>query len=329
LLSGVLTPDTNDFFRVKKFFLQILAAVTNTSIVRDPVGYINGGTKVRIPFNLSEADIDARVILLTDFPVVNLSVETPNGDVIDRANSAGFGAKFKVSDTTTMASFNLPVAFQAKQTHAGTWHAILEIDGACYKRVLSILADKDKVAAAKLRGKGAQYCVSMHSFSNLRMEASVSQPSHAPGSIMTLHAKLKEYNLPVEKRAVVRAHVEFPDHTQHIVRLAEIQPGVFEAQLIGDMAGIYRFTIEAKGVSYKGAPFTREQMLTAAIFRDLPHTTDIPSGGGVSKDDICRLLACVLSEKNLSAQFEETLKKQGISLAGIRRCAEIFCKGKK
>jgi hypothetical protein len=43
LLSGLLTVGTDDFFRVKKFFLQILAAVTNTSIVRDPTGYINVG----------------------------------------------------------------------------------------------------------------------------------------------------------------------------------------------------------------------------------------------------------------------------------------------
>src|SRR5207249_2143640 len=46
LLSGVLTSGTDDFFRVKKFFLQILAGVTKTSIVRDPTGYINVGTRI-------------------------------------------------------------------------------------------------------------------------------------------------------------------------------------------------------------------------------------------------------------------------------------------
>jgi hypothetical protein len=97
LLSGIHTTGTDDFFRVKKFFLQILAAVTNTSIVRDPVGYINGGTKITLPFLLSEADINCRVILLTDFPVVKLSVETPNGDVINESNAAGFGVTFTTS----------------------------------------------------------------------------------------------------------------------------------------------------------------------------------------------------------------------------------------
>jgi hypothetical protein len=108
------TSGTDDFFRVKKFFLQILAAVTNTSIVRDPTGYINIGTKVRIPFELSEADINCRVILLTDFPVVRLAVETPDGQVIDEGNAAGCGVTFKTNGNTKTASFNLPLAFLAQ-----------------------------------------------------------------------------------------------------------------------------------------------------------------------------------------------------------------------
>ena len=174
LLSGILTAGTDDFFRVKKFFLQILAAVTNTSIVRDPIGYINVGSRITIPFPLSEADINCRVILLTDFAVVKLSVETPNGDIIDEANAAGFGVTFKTNGTTKTTSFNLPIAFQAKKIQEGTWKAVLEIDTALFKRTLSVLRDKDPVAVANLKGKGARYCVSMHSFSNLRMSASIS-----------------------------------------------------------------------------------------------------------------------------------------------------------
>ena len=74
LLSGLLSSSLDDQFRLRKFFLQILAGVTKTSIVKDPVGFINLGTKVRIPFLLSEADINCRVILITDFPVVMMAV---------------------------------------------------------------------------------------------------------------------------------------------------------------------------------------------------------------------------------------------------------------
>ena len=325
LLSGNLTAGTDDFFRVKKFFLQILAAVTNTSIVRDPIGYINVGSRITIPFPLSEADINCRVILLTDFAVVKLSVETPNGDIIDEANAAGFGVTFKTDGTTKTSSFNLPIAFQAKKIQAGTWKAVLEIDAALFKRTLSVLRDKDPVAVANLKGKGARYCVSMHSFSNLRMNASISQNAYDPGSTFTLRAKLKEYDLPVEKRATVNAHFEYPDHTHGVLSLAEIQPGVFEATMVANMPGIYRFTAEANGVTYRGVPFTREQILTAAVFRGLPDTPGQPIED-FSKADICRMISCLLGEKTLSREFEESLKKQGVSLVGIRKCLELFCK---
>lgn len=307
LLSGVLTNGTDDFFRVKKFFLQILAGITKTSIVRDPTGYINIGTKIKIPFELSEADINCRVILLTDFPVVKLSVETPDGKVIDAANSAGFGVTFQTHGTTTTASFNLPVAFQAKHVQAGTWYAILEVDPNRYKRDLAALGDnKNADAAVGFRAKGAQYCVSMHSFSNLRMTATVTQGAYEPGSALRLRAILKEYNQPVEKRADVWAELEYPDHSRGVLTLNEIEPGVFQTDMIANMPGIYRFTVRAKGGTYRGVPFTREQILNAAVFHDIHNTPGQP-GDGVTKNDLCQLVSCLLSEKNLTPRFEETL----------------------
>lgn len=324
LLSGVLTDGTDDFFRVKKFFLQILAAVTNTSIVRDPTGYINAGTRIRIPFPLSEADINCRVILLTDYPVVRLALEAPDGKVIVEANAAAAGVTFKTSGNTKTSSFNLPLLINAKKVQAGTWYAILEIDPAMYKRMLAVLGDKDKDAAVKLRAKGARYCVSAHSFSNLRLTAAVTQNAYVPGSTLALRASLKEYNQPVEKRAQVRAELEYPDHTQGVLILPEIQPGVFETTMTANMPGIYRFTVQAKGGTYKGVPFTREQMLTAAVFHEIRRPSGQPPFDA-DKDEWCRLLACLLSEKNLSPKFEEWLKKEGINLDGIRQCVKAYC----
>jgi Common central domain of tyrosinase len=321
LLSGILTDGTDDFYRVKKFFLQILATVTNTSIVRDPTGYINIGTKIKIPFQLSEADINCRVILLTDFPVVKLSVETPNGKIIDEANAAGFGVTFKTNGTTKTSSFNLPVAFQATKIQGGAWNVILEVDADLDKRILAELREKNPAAAASLNGKGARYCVSMHSFSNLRMNASVSQNAYNPGSTLTLRAKLKEYDLPVEKRATVRTDIEYPDHTNSVLSLAEIQPGTFESAMIANMPGIYRLTTVAEGVTYRGTPFTREQILNAAVFRDRPEQPV----GTVSKDDLCRLLSSLLEEKNFSRDFEARLKKEGINLDAVRQGLKAFC----
>jgi hypothetical protein len=322
LLSGVLTGGTDDFFRVKKFFLEILAAVTNTSIVRDPTGYINVGTRIKVPFLLTEADINCRVILLTDYPVVRLAVETPDGTVIDPTNAAAFGVTFKANGNTQTSSFGLPLAFQGKHIQAGYWNAILEVDEARFKRTVSALRDKNPNAAGSLQGKGARYSVSMHSFSNLRMTAGVTQNAYAPGSTLALRATLKEYNLPVEKRAGVNAELEYPDHTHATLFLAETQPGIFETTMVANMPGIYRFNVLARGVTYKGAAFTREQILNAAIFRG----QDIPPpsvGTDTTRDnDLCELLECLLKNESLHKFFRE----HGLDIDSIAKCISVFCR---
>src|ERR1700694_4594649 len=83
LLSGRLSPSIDDYFRLSKFFIQVLAGVKNINIVTDPSGYISRGMKGRIPFVLNETDIDSTVILLTDLHAVRFLVETPAGDIMD------------------------------------------------------------------------------------------------------------------------------------------------------------------------------------------------------------------------------------------------------
>jgi hypothetical protein len=324
LLSGILSSGTDDFFRVKKFFLQILASLTNTSIVRDPIGYINVGTKITIPFWLSEADINCRLILLTDYPVVNLAVETPDGDLIDEANASGFGVTFQTDGTTKTSSFNLPIAFQAKNIQAGIWNAILEINSPQFRGTLSGLRDKDPLAAASLEAKGARYCLSTHSFSNLRMNATISQNSYDPGSSFTLRARLSEYNLPVEQRATVTAHIEYPDHTVNSLPLPESQPGLFEAATVGAIPGIYRFRIAANGVTYRGTPFSREQLLNGALFRGAPEIPGQPIDS-IGRADLCHLLSCVMSADFLTPRLQELLREKGLELAALRKCLELFC----
>jgi hypothetical protein len=279
----------DDQFRLRKFFLQILAAVTKTGIVKDPAGFINVGNRVRVPFPLSEADINCRVILLTDFPVVRLSVETPEGQVVDEGNAAPFGVTFDATSGVQTASFNLPVATPSGAVQAGTWHAVLEVDDEAYKRAITgVSFDKnravDQGSLSELRTRGAKYCVSVHSFSNLRMNASVSQGGFAPGSSLTLRARLTEYNQPVEKRAEVRAEVEYPDQTKAVIPLVETTPGAFGVSLAADLPGIYKFRLLAEGGTYRGAPFTREQLLTAAVYNEVrptPGLDDDDGRGGV------------------------------------------------
>jgi len=323
LLSGLLSSSLDDQFRLRKFFLQILAGVTNTTIVKDPVGYVNGGSLVRIPFQLSEADINCRVILLDEFPVVKLSIETPGGKIIDAANAASFGVTFDTSTRIKTARFNLPVAFQAHKVQAGTWYARLEIDEQEFRRYLMGAKDANQGALAGLKAKGAGYCLSVHSFSNLKMTAGVSQSGFSPGATLSLRASLSEYTLPVVARATVRAELEYPDQTRTVIALQETTPAIHSASLTAPIPGIYRFRFVAEGGTYRGVPFTREQLANAAVWDggDQPYSPPVQSG----KDDLCRLFACLLSEKALSRRFEERLKEEGINLENIRQCFKLLC----
>jgi hypothetical protein len=202
------------------------------------------------------------------------------------------------------------------------WKAILEVDKARFKRLVASLRDKKPNAAGSLQGKGAQYCVSMHSFSNLRMVAGVTQNAYAPGSTLSLRARLREYDLPVEKRANVQARVEYPDHSTGMISLAETQPGLFETSMVANLPGIYRFNVIAKGATYKGAPFTREQLLNAAIFRgeDVPPPSINPDPG--QNQQPCQLLECLLKD----ASLEKFFRQHGLDLESISKCVDACCR---
>ena len=334
LLSGLLSASLDDQFRMRKFFLQILAGVTNTSIVRDPTGYVGVGSRVRIPFDLAESDINCRVILLTDFPILRLSVETPNGDVIDAANAASFGAAFDHAAKLTASRFGLPVAFQAKKIHAGRWYALLEIQrGSGPVGALTHVdtAGLSAAAAEEIKTKGAKYCLSVHALSNLRMNATVTQSSFAPGANLYLRAALTEYGVPLAYRARVSATVDYPDKTRGTVWLTETDPGIFTGSLVAGQTGVYTIRFLAEGGTSRGAAFTREQLATAAVWPGGDRPTDPPgdpTGGGVGVD-WCGLLSCLLSHEIVPHELEERLQRQGLNVQGLRECVKKYCRRSK
>jgi hypothetical protein len=126
LLTGDLSASVDDYFRLSKFFLQILAGVTNTTIVTDPSGFLGFGPTLRIPFALNEADIDTTVILLEDLEAIHLRVETPHGDVIDPAVAAGFGGTYADGTRLSYYRLTLPVPLGGGEPVAaggGWWSA--------------------------------------------------------------------------------------------------------------------------------------------------------------------------------------------------------------
>ena len=322
LLTGELGTNPDDYFLLTKYFLQILAGVTNNSIVVDPGGYIAPGMKLRIPFVMNEADIDATVILLTSVPAIEMVVETPSGaNRIDPANVNGLGGVFADATNMKYYRYTLPVALGAG-AHAGTWHAVLTVDGKLFKRYLAKLGDQAAAAHAQTQAHGIPYSLTVHSLSNLKMNARLDQTSLEPGATMTLRATLTEYGIPVAHRAAVVATIQRPDNSMTQMTLHEVEPGVFQASVVATSTGIYRCRIMANGVTLRGRPFAREQLFTGAVFKggDAP----LPSAGadpGRGRRDLCDLLECLIR----TDVFGRLLADHKINASALSRCIEGFC----
>jgi hypothetical protein len=322
LLSGQLSPSIDDYFRLSKFFMQVLAGVTNTNIVTDPSGYIAPGMKVRIPFLLNDADIDSTVILLTDLPAVRFRIETPAGDIMDPAQAVALGATYAIGTNMSYYRFTLPLPLGAKPAERGTWYALLEVDDKIFRRYLHASDQPFATGAARLV-HGIRYNVSAQSYSNLRLQASVSQNSLQPGATLTLRAALSEYGVPVDHRASVRAELERPDNSQATLTLAEVEPGVFGVSTVADIQGVYRFRLVASGVTMRHIAFTREQLLSGAVVLggDSPAPTSDPSTHGHAAN-LCDLIECLLRPEALG----RFLTEHHVDQNAVRSCIERWCK---
>ena len=322
LLTGLLSSSIDDYFRLNKFFLQILAGVTNTNIVVDPNGFIGPGTTVRIPFLLSEADIDCTAVLMTDENVVKLALETPDGSIIDPMSASGFGISYGVGAQTRNYRFTLPVAIGSGQ-RAGVWYALLEVDRAEYKKALSRLRDGQTAHAQSFAAHGARYSVAVQTYSNLRMAVTLEQSGFAPGADVTFRAVLTEYGLPVDHRAGVLVELTRPGGSMVTLAMPEQEPGAFEVTTKATLSGVYHARIVAKGATLRGSPFTREQLASAAVWTGGDQPYEPPRRTGT--EAWCDLLSCLLGQHHLSPELEKRLAREGIDLKSIRRCVDEHC----
>lgn len=323
LLSGPLSSSIDDYFRLTKYFLQILAGVTNNTIVTDPSGYITPGMKLRIPFVLNETDIDCTAILLTDLPsqALNFRVETPAGDLMNPAQAGMLGATFAVGTNMSYYRFTLPLPLGGKPAQSGTWHVVLEVNGKIFERYAH--APEQSLSAWSTRmAHGIRYSVNIHALSNLRMEARISQNSLELGATLTIRARLTEYGIPVDHRATATAVLQRPDGTQTTLSLVEEEPGVFQASTVASMQGVYRFHLVASGITMRGLPFTREQLLSGAV---MPGGDNPPPKSDPSTRDqdeaLCHLLQCLLRPETLGRFFAE----QHIDPYALQKCVERWC----
>jgi hypothetical protein len=322
LLTGVLSSSIDDYFRLSKYFLQILAGVTNNTIVLDPSGFIAPGARLRIPFYINETDIDCTTLVMTDHNVIDLMLEAPDTTVITPAMVPGLGMTFGVGNQTKHYRFTLPVAVGGGQT-AGVWHALLAIDPNDYKKTLSRLRDrKDQHPFQTLATHGARYSLAITTYSNLKMEAAVEQSSFEPGATLTFQAVLTEYGIPVEGRARVQVELTRPGGAATIVSLIEVEPGTHRGTTTVVLSGVYHGRFLAKGVTLRGTPFTREHRVTAAVWTSGDDPYQPPRDAAV---DWCRLLNCLVEQVNASRSFKNQLRTEGIDFDRLRRCVDAVC----
>jgi hypothetical protein len=306
LLTGAIGPD--DLFRLSKYYLQILAGVTNQDIVLDPEGALKPGDKHRIPFLLNEADVgmDAIVLGEADLPLFDFALETPAGDIITPAAAGAVaGVDYVAANKVSFYRASLPVPIGAG-ARAGTWHALLSVNKNAYKRYVSMLDDQSELLQQVL-AHGVRYSLSVQSYSGLRLQARLLQSSNEPGATMPLHGVLTEYGLPIPSaRASVRAEVEDPAGTASLINLTETGPGtgVYTAAISAIMPGVYSYRLLADGKTMRGRPFTREHLLTGAVWQGgdnpPPNSKDDPQP---PKDELCDLLHCLLSDKVISPEL--------------------------
>jgi hypothetical protein len=128
LLTGAIGQDNR--FLLQKYFLQILAGVSNADIVLDPDGQLIPGRVERIPFQMIRGDAGVDVILLTPFTgAVDFRLQTPSGRIIEPWLALSDpDMRYIQSAGVSYYRLVLPVELQpGRFDQEGTWNALLTI----------------------------------------------------------------------------------------------------------------------------------------------------------------------------------------------------------
>ena len=128
LVTGAIAQDNR--FLLQKYFLQILAGISNAEVVLDPGGELVPGRVYQVPFQLTEADAGVDVILLTPTPkIVDFRLQTPHGLIIEPWQAmADPGMRYVLSTGVSYYRLVLPTQLQPDRfDQGGTWHALLTI----------------------------------------------------------------------------------------------------------------------------------------------------------------------------------------------------------
>jgi hypothetical protein len=306
-------------FNLTKYFVQVLAGVTNMNVLLDPQGSLFFGSKQVIPFDVTAADIYCDIIALCPVPqLLDFTLETPDGKIV-KPTGSGPNVKYFVRPQVAFYRVTLPaLAADAAGSHAGKWKAILALKD---KSEVDKLFNNRKVAAALAASavtESLPYSLVVHAYSNLQFDASLQQDSLAPGAKVTLRASLKQYDVPFTGAASVWAEITAPDLSTMNLTLNRVADGVYSGSFTASLPGVYPCRVRAAGYFNSKDQFTREKTLTAATYYGNYGT--MPPG-----DPLCEVLHCLTSEKTLTKAAIDHLRKWGIDVEAFCKCLEHHC----
>lgn len=317
--------DDDDTFKLAKYFLQIQAGINNEQIVVDPSGYVAPGPAIKIPFYLNETDISVDAIMMMPMQgLIDVAIGTPKGDVIKSSNLSSFPTVKKVDGAqVTYYRMTLPVSDGASiNAQNGQWNILLKVNQKYYKRYLAEL-EKSQDQYQQAVAHGVKYTALVHAYSNLRMKCTLSQNSYETGAAMSLRCLITEYGVPLEKDVSVTASLFMPDGTLNSIVLNKVSSGIYDIQLPANYPGIYVFTVQANGFTSRNLSFTREKVLTAAVWKggDAPApTSSTDPNQNPFQVTICKFLNCL--KRTMDKGAKERLAKNGFDIDALMKC---FC----
>lgn len=300
LVTGSI--DIHNRFMLQKYFLQVLAGISNAEVVLDPCGELVPGHIARIPFQLIAGDAGVDVILLTPEPsIIDFRLQAPSGTIIEPwLATADPNMRFVLSNGVSYYRIALPIEFMTNRFDGGgMWHALLRIgdprlersntrDGSDHSiryrefpstistpraaNIGNLLVQRPRTQAAPQQI--VNYCLSVHAYSNLSLQAHLRQTSFEPGATVHLEASLAQSGIPFSAGVQVQADVKRPDGTQTSLTLILQGENQFTASFATNSPGVYQTRIRASGTAIGGELFTREKTLTAAVWRGGDHNAN-------------------------------------------------------
>lgn len=338
LMTGPV--DESRAFLLAKYYLQILAGVTNNDIVLDPEGVVVAGQVVRIPFDVTDEDIEITAVVLAPNPwALIVGLEAPDGTVFSEASTpANPQLTYSQGASSVHMRASLPMA-RGAPVHGGRWNLLLALDGRGGGRK-TYVAGNFAAQTAQMR-----YSASVYAYSNMRMRAQLVQSSLAPGATCSITATLTQSSIPIAGTPSVVAEITRPDDSVATVHMVAAGDGRWERSFVAGQPGVYRVRVLAKGRTVRDQAFTREQIVTAAVWiggdnpggegpggRGDPQHPTYPGGSG-GKDCNCgpdilgEILCCLLRSKGLTPEALRRLEEWGIDPKRLLACAERACKG--